>query len=81
MGILPHYGHLAHMGVLPLFAYLIVWCRPFRLEAKSEKGPRNNFMGDGMLEDVTNASSPDWPLAQINDLLPGVGFAEHLNQM
>ena len=30
-----------------------------RLEAKSEKGPRNHFRGDGMLEDVTHASSPD----------------------
>ena len=28
-----------------------------RLEAKSEKGPRNHFRGDGMLEDVTHASS------------------------
>ena len=31
----------------------------YRLEAKSEKGPRNHFRGDGMLEDVTHASSPD----------------------
>ena len=31
--------------------------RPIRLEAKSEKGPRNHFRGDGMLEDVTHASS------------------------
>ena len=30
-----------------------------RLEAKSEKGPRNHFRGEGMLEDVTHASSPD----------------------
>ena len=30
-----------------------------RLEAKSKKGPRNHFRGDGMLEDVTHASSPD----------------------
>ena len=29
----------------------------YRLEAKSEKGPRNHFRGDGMLEDVTHASS------------------------
>ena len=36
-----------------------------RLEAKSEKGPRNHFSGDGMLEDVTHASSPDWPLVNM----------------
>ena len=30
--------------------------RLYRLEAKSEKGPRNHFRGDGMLEDVTHAS-------------------------
>ena len=30
-----------------------------RLEAKSEKGPRNHLWGDGMLEDVTHAGSPD----------------------
>ena len=36
-----------------------------RLEAKSEKGPRNHFRGDGMLEDVTHASSPDWPLVNM----------------
>ena len=37
----------------------IVWyIKPtFRLEAISEKGPRNHFRGDGMLEDVTHASS------------------------
>ena len=28
-----------------------------RLEAKSKKGPRNRFKGEGMLEDVTHASS------------------------
>ena len=32
---------------------------PGRLEAKSEKGPRNHFRGDGMLEGVTHASSLD----------------------
>ena len=30
----------------------------YRLEAKSEKGPRNHFRGDRMLEDVTHTSSP-----------------------
>ena len=29
---------------------------PNRLEAKSEKGPRNHFRWDVMLEDVTHAS-------------------------
>ena len=28
-----------------------------RLEANSEKGPRNHFREDGMLEDVTHVSS------------------------
>ena len=30
-----------------------------RLEAKSEKGPRNHFRGNRVLEDVTHVSSPD----------------------
>ena len=36
-----------------------------RLEANSEKGPRNHFRGEGMLEDVTDASSLDLPLVNM----------------
>ena len=48
-----------------VFIYIKLTYSQYRLEAKSEKGPSNHFRRDGMLEDVTHASSLVWPLMNI----------------
>ena len=48
-----YFFNLIHYEISNIDTY----CLNTRLEAKSKKGPRNHFRGDGILEDVTHASS------------------------